>query len=62
MHCNPITNRNDQEVLSPYRINTSPSRQVRRIKKNINVGMLFDLRLKVFKTKFSELTRQENYG
>ena len=33
---NTLTPISDQDRISPYNINTLPSRQVRRIKKNIN--------------------------
>ena len=33
---NPLTPMSDQDRISPYKINTISSRQVMRIKKNIN--------------------------
>ena len=33
---NPITPTSDEDRISPYNINTIPSRQVTRIKKNIH--------------------------
>ena len=33
---NPITPTSDEDRISPYNINTIPSRQVTRIKKNID--------------------------
>ena len=35
---NPLTLMSDQDRISPYNINTISSRQVMRIKKNINLG------------------------
>ena len=37
---NPITPMSDQDRISPYNINTISSRQVMRIKKNINKGII----------------------
>ena len=37
---NPLTPMSDQDRISPYNINTISSRQVMRIKKNINEGMI----------------------
>ena len=37
-HVYPLTPRSDQDRISPYNINTISSRQVMRIKKNINLG------------------------
>ena len=36
---NPLTSINDQGRISPYNVNTL-SRQVRRIKRNINQGII----------------------
>ena len=36
----------DQEIISTCSFGTLPSRKVKKIKKNINQGMLHDLRLK----------------
>ena len=33
---NPLTPMSDQEIISPYSVNTISSRQVMRINKNIN--------------------------
>ena len=54
---NPITPMSDQDRISPYNINTISSRQVMRIKKNINKGII-----SWSNTKFSKLTSQELYG
>ena len=37
---NPLTPISDQDRISPYNINTISSRQVMRIKKNINEGII----------------------
>ena len=37
---NPFTPTSDQERISPYNINTISSRQVMRIEKNINYGII----------------------
>ena len=37
---NPFTPISDQERISPYNINTISSRQVMRIEKNINHGII----------------------
>ena len=37
---NPFTPTNDQDRISPYNINTISSRQVMRIEKNINYGII----------------------
>ena len=47
----------DQDRISPYNINTISSRQVMRIKKNINEGII-----SWTNTKFSKLASQEVYG
>ena len=39
-HVNPSTPMSDQERISPYNINTISSRQVMRIKKNSNLGII----------------------
>ena len=36
LYVNPFTPMSDQDRISPYNINTISSRQVMRIKKNIN--------------------------
>ena len=46
----------DQDKISPYNIDTISSRQVMRIKKNINQGII-----SWSNTKFSKLTSQELY-
>ena len=48
---NPLTPMNDQDRISSYNINTISTRQVMRIKKNINLGII-----SWTITKFSELT------
>ena len=48
---NPFTPMSDQDRISPYNINTISSRQVMRIEKNINYGII-----SWSNTKFSELT------
>ena len=47
----------DQGRISHYNINTVSSRQVTRIKKNINQGII-----SLSNTKFSKLTSQKLYG
>ena len=37
---NPLTHMSDQDRISPYNINTRPSRQVMRIEKNLNQGII----------------------
>ena len=37
---NPFTPTSDQDRISPYNINTISSRQVMRIEKNVNHGMI----------------------
>ena len=37
---NPLTPMSDQDKISPYNIDTISSRQVMRIKKNINLGII----------------------
>ena len=37
---NPFTPTSDQDVVSPFNVNTISSRQVMRIKKNINKGII----------------------
>ena len=39
---NPLPAMSDRDRISPYNINTISSRQVMRIKKNINQGLLVD--------------------
>ena len=46
-----------QDKISPYNTNTISSRQVMRIKKNINYGII-----SWSNTKSSKLTSQELYG
>ena len=53
----PLTPMSDQDRISPYNINTVSSRQVMRIEKNINLGMI-----NWSNTKFSELTLHELHG
>ena len=48
---NPFTPTSDQDRISPYNVNTISSRQVMRIEKNINHGII-----SWSNTKFSELT------
>ena len=48
---NPLTPISDQDRISPYIINTLSTREVMRIKKNIDLGLI-----SWFNTKFSELT------
>ena len=47
----PVTPMSDQEGISPYNIGTISIRQVMRIKKTINLGII-----NWSNTKFSELT------
>ena len=47
----------DQDRISPYNINTISSKQMMRIKKNINKGII-----NWSNTKFSKLTSQELYS
>ena len=47
----------DQDRISPYKVITISSRQVMRIKKNINWGII-----SWSTAKFSTLTSQELYG
>ena len=47
----------DQDRISPYNINTISTKEVMRIKKNINLGII-----SWSNTKFSELTLYELYG
>ena len=54
---NPFTPTSDQDRISHYNINTISSRQVMRIEKNINYGII-----SWSNTKFFELTSQEKYG
>ena len=53
---NPLNLQSDQNRISPYRINTLSSRQVMRIKKNINKGIT-----SWSNTKFSKLASWELY-
>ena len=53
---NTLTPMSDQDKISPYNIDTISSRQVMRIKKNINQGIV-----SWSNTKFSKLTSQELY-
>ena len=53
---NPLTSINDQGRISPYNINTLSSRQVRRIKRNINQGII-----SWSKPKFSQPELQKLY-
>ena len=47
----PVTPMSDQDGISPYNIDTMSIRQVMRIKKTINLGII-----NWSNTKFSELT------
>ena len=40
LQLNPLTPMSDQNRISPYNINTVSTRQVMRIKKNINLGII----------------------
>ena len=40
LHINPSTPTSDQDRISPYNNNTISSRQVMRIEKNINYGII----------------------
>ena len=51
---NPLTPMSDEDRISPYNINTISSRQVVRIKKYINLGIISRSN-----TKFSELTSKQ---
>ena len=42
---NPSTPMSDQDRISPYNINTISSRQAMRIKKNINLGIKYQILL-----------------
>ena len=53
---NPLTTMSDQDRISPYNINIISCRQVMRIKKDINQGII-----SWSKTKFSKVTSQELY-
>ena len=53
---NSLTSMSDQDRISPYNINATSSRQVMRIKKNINLGII-----SWSNPKFSKLTSQELY-
>ena len=46
----------DQDRISPYNIRTISSRQMMKIKKNFNLGIIG-----WSNTKFSKLTLQKNY-
>ena len=50
----------DQDRISPYNINTVPSRQMMRIKKNANC--IREGIVSWSNTKFSKLTSKELYG
>lgn len=39
-NANPLAPTNDQQIISPYNINTKLSRQVMRTQKNINKGTM----------------------
>ena len=54
---NLLSPMSDQDRISPYNVITISSRQVMRIKKNIDKGII-----SWSKTKFSKLTSQELYG
>ena len=51
---NPLTPMSDEDRISPYNINTISSRQMVRIKKYINLGIISRSN-----TKFSELTSKQ---
>ena len=57
LRINPFTPTSDQDRISPYNIDTISSRQVMRIEKNINYGII-----SWSNTIFSELTSWELYG
>ncbi|RMX55215.1 hypothetical protein pdam_00022940 [Pocillopora damicornis] len=48
---NPFTPTSDQDRISPYNINTISSRQVMRIQKNINHGIIRELYIFLGKVK-----------
>ena len=54
---NLLSPMSDQDRISPYNVITISSRQVMRIKKNIDKGII-----SWSNTKFSKLTSQELYG
>ena len=54
---NPLTPRSDQYINSSNNFNTLSSKQVMRIKRIINYGVLFG-----YNTKFSGLGNKEMYG
>ena len=53
---NPLTLMSDHNRISPYNINTISNRQVIKIKKNINSGII-----SWYNTKFLKLKSQELY-
>ena len=56
-YLDPLTPKSDQYINSPFNFNTLSSRQVMRIKKIINLGILSS-----YNTKFSGLANKEMYG
>ena len=54
---NPLTPMSDQDRISPYNINTKPTRWVTRIKKNIKLGIISSSN-----NKFSALALYKLYG
>ena len=54
---NPLTLMSDQDRISPYNIKTISTREVMRIQKTMNLGLI-----SWSSTKFSELTLSELYG
>ena len=54
---NLLSPMSDQDRISPYNVITISSRQVMRIKKNIDKGII-----SWSNTKFSKLTSEELYG
>ena len=54
---NPLTPMSDQNRISPYNINTKPTRWVTRIKKNIKLGIISSSN-----NKFSALALYKLYG
>ena len=57
MSVNPLTSMSDQDRISPYNINTKPTRWVTRIKKNIKLGIISSSN-----NKFSALALYKLYG
>ena len=57
MFINPLIPRSDQYINSPYNFNILSSRQVMRIEKIINLGILSS-----YNTKFSGIVNKEMKG